>query len=894
MAASIGLRIVFLDYLLTTCVSLVVVSAVSMVGVILVVGLLITPAAKTALLQALKDMRVQPAMTYLANTISLGKNEIPYSTITAIDFADQPPLGPLVNTDGQPIGPLEDNQIVLNAWAAADLGAKPGDTIRVTYFDPRSAHGVIRERVEDFELAGVAKLAGAADDPHLTPEVDGVTDQAAIADWDPPFPFKAQRIRDKDEVYWEEHRATPKAFVALSTGQRLWGSRFGDTTSIRFVPAGGVTAANLRRELAPEPAAMGLVFQPVKQQGLAASAGATPYGILFLAFSSFIIAAAVMLVALLFRLGIDGRTRELGILGAVGFPRHRIGWLLSGEGLIVAGAGSLVGVGAGLGYAAIMLAGLQIWWLAAVVTPFLQLHVDPLSLLVGFAGGLVTAWATIAWTVRRAGRLPPQQLLAGRIGQTGGPDACPPLYMAKIAWVMLGAAVVAGLATARIGEELRAGVFFGVGALVLVAGLVLIWTRLERGATGAAVTVGGGNLPRLALRNAARHPARSTLSVGLIASACFLIVAVSAFRLDPSGQLPRRDSGDGGFALIAQSDQPVHYDLNTSEGRAELGFSEKDSKLLSQSKIFSLPIQPGDDATCLNLYRPRQPRMMGMSKALVDRGGFTWAGSLAASPDEEANPWLLLQKDLGRDRDGAPLVPVILEKNTATYSLHLWSGPGEVYQISDAQGRTIRLVVVALLSGSIFQGDLLLSEENLLHHFPEVSGRRYFLLQTPPEQVRATTGALDRTLGDYGLVSQTTAGRLAELLAVQNTYLSTFQSLGGLGLLLGTLGLAAVQLRNVLERQGELALLRAAGFRRAMLALLVVLENGALLLAGLGVGLVAALVAVLPHLLSGGAAIPWLSLAGTLALVLAVGLLAGLAAVRRVLKAPLLPALRNE
>jgi len=50
MAASIGMPIVMIDYVLTTCVSLVVVSAVSMVGVILVVGLLITPAATAYLL----------------------------------------------------------------------------------------------------------------------------------------------------------------------------------------------------------------------------------------------------------------------------------------------------------------------------------------------------------------------------------------------------------------------------------------------------------------------------------------------------------------------------------------------------------------------------------------------------------------------------------------------------------------------------------------------------------------------------------------------------------------------------------------------------------------------------------------------------------------------------
>ncbi|ADD68907.1 ABC-3 protein [Denitrovibrio acetiphilus DSM 12809] len=50
MAASIGVPVLFFKYLFTGCVSLIVVSAVSMVGVILVVGLLITPAATAYLL----------------------------------------------------------------------------------------------------------------------------------------------------------------------------------------------------------------------------------------------------------------------------------------------------------------------------------------------------------------------------------------------------------------------------------------------------------------------------------------------------------------------------------------------------------------------------------------------------------------------------------------------------------------------------------------------------------------------------------------------------------------------------------------------------------------------------------------------------------------------------
>ena len=141
---------------------------------------------------------------------------------------------------------------------------------------------------------------------------------------------------------------------------------------------------------------------------------------------------------------------------------------------------------------------------------------------------------------------------------------------------------------------------------------------------------------------------------------------------------------------------------------------------------------------------------------------------------------------------------------------------------------------------------------------------------------------LEDRLSDYGFSAEPTLDRLASLMAVQNTYLATFQSLGGIGLLLGTLGLATVQLRSVLERRGELALLRATGYRRRRLAWMVTLENAILLAGGLAIGLLAASLAVAPHLFGGGASLPWAQLGGTLALVFAVGLLAGLAAVRDV------------
>ncbi|NUQ62984.1 MAG: ABC transporter permease, partial [Pirellulales bacterium] len=475
-----------------------------------------------------------------------------------------------------------------------------------------------------------------------------------------------------------------------------------------------------------------------------------------------------------------------------------------------------------------------------------------------------------------------------------GPAMRPSRAWTWSAGLLLLVATGIGLAAGWMSEDARAAAFFCTGGLVLGASLVLVWTQLRGGTTGPAFAAGRGNLPRLAVRNAARHPGRSTLSIAMVASACFLIIAVSAFHLDPVGRAPQRSSGNGGFALIAETSQPVYQDLNTAAGRAELGMAPGDAAMWKSTRIVPFRVKAGDDASCLNLYKPQQPRILGVSQTMVQRGGFDWADSDTAMPDELANPWLLLDKNLPPDRDGTPRAPVVVEKNTATYALHLWNGVGETLDVTDSHGGKVRLVIVGLLNNGIFQGDLLISEQALLGHFPETSGYRYFLVETPPRHVGAITAALSTALGSYGVEVETTGQRIARFLAVQNTYLSTFQSLGGLGLLLGTLGLAAVELRNVFERRGELALLRATGFRRRTLAWLVMLENGLLLVGGLAVGGLAALVALAPHLLSGGASIPWASLAGTLLAVLAVGLAAGLGAVRAVLAAPLLPALRGE
>ncbi|MCL4192318.1 MAG: ABC transporter permease [Thermoguttaceae bacterium] len=852
--------------------------------------MLIEPPLESALEKALEGADVQPAFTYLATAISRGEREVPYSTITAMDFAAAPPLGPMVTPEGEIIKPLEDNQIVLNAWAAERLRAKPGDAIRVSYFEPESADGKVREQTTEFQLAAVAAMNSAAADPELTPAVAGVTDQVSMADWDPPFPFDPKRIADEDEAYWDEHRAAPKAFVSLTTGRRLWGSRFGQTTSLRVKP--GPRASLLRlQQLELPPGAAGLVFQPVKRQGLAASAGTTAFNGLFLGFSFFIIGSAVLLVTLLFRLGVEGRARQLGVLMALGFARPRVARLLLGEGLAVCLLAGLLGVGAGVGYAALMLAGLETLWLDAIVTPFLTLHTTVTSLAVGFVSGLAVSWLTIAWSVWKASRMSPRVLLGGRTADEPLADSRQRGWSGRVAVVLGAMAVLATLGATALDENLQAGAFFGAGALALAACLAAAGSRLRRAATGPAVAVGKGNLVRLAARNAARHPQRSTLTLGLVAAACFLIVAVSAFRLDPSANRPQYGSGNGGFRLLAESTQPIYYDMNTVEGRYDLAFSAADSRLLAEAKIFSLAVRPGDNASCLNLYQPQEPRILGVPEPLIRRGGFPLAAHWPLEAAERDEPWRLLDRKLAAEV-GEARAPVFVDEATARYSLHL--SLGDSLPVTGDGGERLNLVIVGLLKGSIFQGDVLMSESQFTEQFPDAAGRRYFLIEVPADAAGRVRDALERTLGDYGLAVESTAERMAALQAVQNTYLSTFQTLGGLGLLLGTFGLGAVELRSVLERRRELALLRATGFRKGLLARLVMLENAALLVTGLVLGVAAAALAVLPHWLSGRASVPWLWLAGILALVLTLGLAAGWLAVRAALAASPSEALRNE
>lgn len=844
-------------------------------------------------------LTTRPVLSYLANSIQAGRRSIPYSLVTALDentFAE-------LRKSETPSGDLP--PLILNEWAARDLGVTPGENVSLEYYLWHEA-GRLETKTTQFQLVDVVPIRGIAADRDLVPEYPGITESEGLSDWDPPFPIDLGRVRKEDEDYWDQFRTTPKAFIPLVVGQELWQSRFGNLTALRIIPSSDAQLSNtlehysqaLLQNLSPN--VMGFQIIPVRAQGLEASRGSTDFGEYFLYFSFFLVVSALLLTVLFFKLGVEQRLREIGVLQALGFPSIKIRNLFLLEGTMLALLGSLVGLVGALAYGYLMMVGLRTWWVDAVGTTMLTLHIGAVSLIAGAAGGIIAALVCIVWTIRRLGKESTRSLLTGNVLETGVQGgvglAMPGGKKGKRmvhgrAGHLATAFCVAGLALliAAYFEVTGQVLGFFVGGTLLLVGLLFFqanWLKTDR----RTAIVGNGlwSISRLGFRNSTYRPSRSILCITLIAFATFIIVAVDAFRRDTAAVLEDVKSGSGGYPLLAESLLPLVHDPNTADGRDALNLPSIDQdEELASINFVRFRLRPGDDASCLNLYQPRNPRIIAASDEFIDSNRFSFQGSLAERDEERENPWVLLRSEFNDEA-----VPVIGDANSLTYIMHLKVGDDLVLV---QPGGTIRLRIVGALRDSIFQSELVMSEANFIRLFPEQEGQRIFLLDTRlRDQIPSIAAKLEERLSDYGFNVTTTAERLAEFHRVENTFISTFQILGGLGLLLGTVGMAAVLLRNVFERRKELALLRAVGYNSSHFTVMVIAENALLLICGLATGIICAGLAIAPVLIDRGARLPdaWLGL--LLLAVLVTGLTASIIATVAALRSPLLPALRAE
>jgi len=754
--------------------------------------------------------QASPVVTYLANTIAANGKQTPYSMVTGAD----PGTVAFLPAD------LASDEIVLNSWEAEDLAAKPGDIVTVSYFTLGTGNRLV-EKSSTFKVRGIVALEGAAADKLWMPDFPGIAEADNSTDWTPGLPLDLSRIRDKDETYWDDHRGTPKAFIPYAAAREMWSNRWGAATSLRM-PA---PADDLEEEIlaALEPADAGLLVRDVAAESRAAAASPVDIASLFLSMSFFLIVSAVALTAMLFRFNVEQRNHESGLLAALGIsPRKILHWRLM-EGLVVVTFGSLIGAGLAFAYTRGLLLFLESIWSRGGDRLF-RFHADPASIGGGLAGFVILMMATI-WLVTRR-----QAKRSASLRLESATEEPPPQGKSRARWVATGAALVgiAALAAAKaLGPQ---GAFFLAGFAFLVTGLAVYLMVLNRSRNQGGV---GLDAARLATLNAARRPTRSLVVVGSLAAGLFLVVSVTAFQKHGGSDWLERASGTGGFSFWIETTIPVHRSAADDSTADILKLGPERQRL---GEILPFRVGTGNDASCFNLNSVSHPRLLATdTTALATRGSFT----LKATAPGVAPTWA----SLGQGDPG--VLRAFVDETTLLWVLK--KKLGERIDYTDEQGATFPVEIAGTLDGSIFQGSMIVDEQRFLARYPGTGGYQLFLADSPADPA-ATRKLLQKSLTDLGATVTTTAERLSAFHSVENTYISIFNVLGGLGVILGAAGLGLVTARNLAERRNEFSQLHQLGIPRKILRTLVIRETRQAILWAVGIGILAAAISILPAL----------------------------------------------
>ncbi|MDG0963556.1 MAG: ABC transporter permease [Opitutales bacterium] len=769
------------------------------------------------------DLNATGVLTYLVNSIRSNNLEgngtrlIPYSMVSAVD-----PKKVLFMPED-----WEKDEIMLNQWAIDDLGVKIGDSITLSYFSVGERRKLVKG-TKKFTLRGVSPNPPAivkGEESDWTPQYPGLSDAETCGEWDTGIPI-THKIRPKDEEYWNQHRGSPKAYISLQAGKELWTNRWGSLTGLRFsreIHSPEIIEKKLKNLMTAKQA--GLIFQPLRADAKAGTDSPVDFGQLFLSFSLFVIIAALALAGMLFTFSIEQRNNQAGLLLALGLSKKKVRLLVLSEGLCVSLFGVLIGGGLAFIYGQSMISLLSGDWSGAVSGTTFEYTIQVQSILGGGIAALLMSICTMAWSTRKQLKFEPRELLlAGENLNLSNFKQKKKKWNRSFCFSLL---LFIGVVVVCLTTDFRAAGasegYFGAGAMLLLSGI--FYFRYYLGKKIGLQTAVLKSAQDLSNRNMGRRTGRSLVTMASMAAGTFLVVSTGAFRKGSPVSSENPLSGTGGFSLIGESALSVYDDLNGAAGRELYDLNES---LLQNTHIVPMRLREGDDASCLNLNKAIRPKIYGVNPNEM-AGRFSFADG----------DWSKLKRRLPNGK-----IPAVVDQNTMMWALK--KGIGSEIQFLDGEGRIFSVQLVAAVKGSILQGALYIPEDKFVQKFPQQGGYRSFLISVPISETPKIQSYLEDKFSNYGMELSESIIRLSELQKVENTYLLIFQGLGGLGMLLGTVVLAVVVARNLIERSGEFGTMEALGYRLKDLRSLAFSEHFTLALWGLGVGAISAFLAIAP------------------------------------------------
>jgi ABC-type antimicrobial peptide transport system permease subunit len=838
----------------------------------------------TAILQGLPAS--EGILTYLVNDIISKGKSTPYSFVSAMAS------GP----DGKR---LNGNEIIINNWLASDLQVKAGDSITLRYFIA-GLSGTLREKSTVFIIKSITDIHSVPFSMDLMPDFPGIKNTLNCRDWETGTMVDLSRIRDKDEYYWKQYKGTPKAFISLEQGRKLWQNPFGSYTAFRFTSTEKNVLLQTKAIMGRiSPAALGLAFRPVHEEGLHSAQNSTDFGELFLSLGALIVISGLLLSGMLFSFFLQNRTEEAGLLYTIGFRKRKLIRLFLFETLIFIIAGSLAGTGLAIGYTRLILYALNTVWQGAVHTSMLTIHIRPEALIIGFLSGILISLIVLSGVLFKNLRRPPASVIK-KHGTAGITNTVNRKRISLIITILsFAASAVILIAGMTRGRSFSSPVFMAAGSLFLLGMASFIYYRLIHYRSDYSDENKG--LLRLVLQNAGINRSRTVTAVTMFALGTFTILITGANRKIIGSDIQDNHSGTGGFLYWIQTTVPFRIDLNSMAGRTKTGL--EDEPLVQKINFVNLYTVRGDDASCLNLNRVKNPQLIGVPCGLFEGlHAFSFTG--LDNGTDGRHPWQGLQ-----DQKAGDVIPGYADQTVITWGLE--KKIGDTIQYWDEAGNVFGVRLAGGLDNSIFQGNILVSDSLLRKYYPSTSNTTIILARgggrnpdlsgrgggrnpdlsgrdggrnpesqaggvAKNEEPLARGGAdipdslarlLETRLYEYGAVVTPAASRLAEFNSVENTYLSVFMMLGGLGVLLGTIGLAVLLLKNLLERRFEVALYTALGFPEKLRKRLIFSEYFFILLSGLTIGITAAFIGSLPTILYSARSISWIFTTGLIALV---------------------------
>ncbi|WP_460107975.1 ABC transporter permease [Streptomyces sp. YKOK-J1] len=603
-------------------------------------------------------------------------------------------------------------------------------------------------------------------------------------------------------------------YLDTKTAQQTLVGRTGVYTNVNVTADKGVSDARLKRDVS---SALGHGYRvqtakevaDANQKSVQSFLNVMKYAMLGFAGIAFLV--GIFLIINTFSMLVAQRTREIGLMRAIGSSRGQVNRSVLIEALLLGVIGSVLGVGAGVGIA--------VGLMKLMGQMGMHLSTDDLTVAwttpaLGLLLGVVVTVLSAYLPARRAGKVSPMAALRDASAPA---DAKAGIVRAVVGLALTGAGAASLYAAASADQAKGGSGWLGLGVVLTLIGFVVIGPLLAGGLVrvlGAVLLRIFGPVGRMAERNALRNPRRTgatgaALMIGLALVACLSVV--------------------GSSMVASATDQ-----LDKTVGTDFIIQNDNGAPVVPQA-VRAIKATPG--LARITEYRPTKAVFTTPDGETLKDTDIT-----AADPTYATD---LRKKTVAGDLKDAylPDSMSVHEKFAKAHGIHIGSKIGVAFK----DGSAARLTVRAITSSDevIDQGAKYTSIATLAKYVPAdrmpldqlvfasaedgrqdaaYKGLRSALHQYPQYTVRDQT--------DYKQALKDQIGQL----------LNMIYGLLALAIIVAVLGVVNTLALSVVERTREIGLMRAIGLSRRQLRRMIRLESvviavfGALLGLGLGMG----------------------------------------------------------